>query len=227
MAQSIKLGSDIFLDASGVDGIKGTISAGDDLNNYIGYRYAGLWYINASSASVSNCPVSYAALICVPVGSSGVTQIAVNHTGVYYRNRSGSPITWSVWRRCVGALGSGYLGQITGNEGASAVSMTNNAWKTALSVPITETGVYIVEAALRFNASTVGVRAASISTNSTPNEASVLNTVQLAAQSSGTTLARLSSTIALDAGSTLYLHGFQNSGAALSATPRLRLVRLS
>lgn len=102
MAQSIIFGNDTFLAASGVDGNKGTITSGDDLNNYWGPRKAGLWVVNTASSNVSNCPLSYSGLIVIAIGQAGAQQILFNHTGVCYRDRIGSPATWSNWFKLTG-----------------------------------------------------------------------------------------------------------------------------
>ena len=102
MAQSIKLGNNVYLDASGVDGNKGTITSGDDLNNYWGPRKAGLWVVNTTSSNVSNCPLSYSGLIVIAIGQSGAQQILFNHTGICFRDRTGSPASWSHWFKVTG-----------------------------------------------------------------------------------------------------------------------------
>lgn len=93
MAKSIKLGSDTYLDASGIDGVKGTIMSGD-LNDYIGMRYAGIWYIGVTATAITNCPVGYGMLI---VGPS--IQLAIGKWEMYFRGYTGNPLTWSVWHK--------------------------------------------------------------------------------------------------------------------------------
>lgn len=97
MAKSIKLGSDTYLDASGVDGIKGVIRSGADLDNYYGERYAGLYYISASASDVSNCPVGYSGLLVIGSGSIGF-QLLWGKNSCYFRGRTGGTPTWGTWK---------------------------------------------------------------------------------------------------------------------------------
>ena len=101
MAQSIKLGSDTYLDASGVDGIKAILTSGD-LNDYYGIHKSGVYYLNASASSFSNCPQGYSTLLVSSGTSGGAQQMIVHRSGVWYRDRSGSPVTWSHWFKITG-----------------------------------------------------------------------------------------------------------------------------
>ena len=107
MAKSIKLGSDTYLDASGIVGIRGTIRSGN-LDDYRTKQQSGWWYIATSNTAITNCPAgaSYSHL-CVVTTSNGVdtdavNQVIVNLNGIWYRTRSGSPIRWSHWFKLTG-----------------------------------------------------------------------------------------------------------------------------
>ena len=101
MAQSIKLGNDVYLDASGVDGIKATLTSGN-LNDYYGIHKSGVYYLNASASSFSNCPQGYSTLFVYSGTSGGTQQMIVHRTGVWYRGQSGTPLKWSHWFKLTG-----------------------------------------------------------------------------------------------------------------------------
>lgn len=97
MAQSIDLGGSTFLDASAVDGIKGYIDTGDNLNNYYGMHSTGMYYV---SSGVTNAPTDYVALIVISGGTADTAptyQLAFNGNYVYARIRSSG--SWGSWRR--------------------------------------------------------------------------------------------------------------------------------
>lgn len=101
MAQSILLGSDTYLDASGVDGIKAILTSGD-LNDYYGIHKSGAYYLNGSASAFSNCPQGYSTLLVYSGTSGGGQQMIVHRSGIWYRDRSGSPVTWSHWFKLTG-----------------------------------------------------------------------------------------------------------------------------
>ena len=97
MAQSIDLGGSTFLDASAVDGIKGYIDTGDNLDNYYGMHATGMYYV---SSGVTNAPADYVALIVISGGTANTAptyQFAWGSSYVYARVRiTGS---WGSWHR--------------------------------------------------------------------------------------------------------------------------------
>lgn len=101
MAQSIKFGNDTYLDAGGVDGIKAVLTNGD-LNDYYGIHKSGVYYLNGSASSFSNCPQGYSTLLVFSGTSGGAQQMIVHRSGIWYRDRSGSPVTWSHWFKLTG-----------------------------------------------------------------------------------------------------------------------------
>ena len=100
MARSFKFKNGLFLDASAIHGIKGVLTSGD-LNDFYGDDYAGMYYLGATYSAFSNCPTGYAMfLVCTYYGAS--FQVVIKRSGIYYRDRSGSPASWSPWYRIVG-----------------------------------------------------------------------------------------------------------------------------
>ena len=101
MAQSIKLGNDVYLAAEGIDGIKGQLTSGD-LNDYYGVHKAGAYYLAASASAFSNCPQGYSILIVLSSNYGFGGQLLYNRSGIWYRDRSGSPLNWSHWFKITG-----------------------------------------------------------------------------------------------------------------------------
>lgn len=97
MAQSIKLGNDVYLDASGVDGIKATLTSGN-LDDYYGTHKSGIYYLGAAQSAFTNAPAGWAALIVCSVGAVSF-QLVYRYNGIWVRDRSGSPATWQAWRK--------------------------------------------------------------------------------------------------------------------------------
>lgn len=100
MAQSIKLGNDLFLDASGVDGIKAVLTSGD-LNDYYGVHKSGVYHLNATASAFSNCPQGYSVLFVYSGNLGFGAQMIYSRSGIWYRDRSGSPVNWSDWFKVV------------------------------------------------------------------------------------------------------------------------------
>ena len=74
---------------------RGNLGASDNLDDYIGFEYNGVWYLGATPI---NSPVNYAPLLVIATYSdSGVQVIFRPNLGVYMRQRSGSPRAWSSW----------------------------------------------------------------------------------------------------------------------------------
>lgn len=96
MAKSIKLGSDTYLAAAGVDGIKAILTSGD-LNDYYGVHKSGVYHLNASGSAFQNCPAGWSVLLCYS-GTSGFSGQMIYHSGaIYCRERSGNPVSWGHW----------------------------------------------------------------------------------------------------------------------------------
>lgn len=153
MAQSIKLGNDVYLDASGVDGIKATLTSGD-LDDYYGIHKSGTYYLGATQTDFTNAPTGWAGMIVCSVG--GVSfQIVWNGTGIYYRARSGNPASWGDWIRA----SSQNVGRVTGTvtnislgaggyvsigniytlgvpQGATVIGVGIRGWNGASDMPI-------------------------------------------------------------------------------------------
>lgn len=141
MAQSIKLGNDIFIAASGVDGNKGIITSGDDLDNYWGPRNAGLWVVNATASDVSNCPLSYCGLIVIALGQSGANQLAFSSSGIFKRSKVGATPTWTEWKSVTGGRVVGTASNIS--FGASGYVSLTNIYDAGVPQGATVTGVGI------------------------------------------------------------------------------------
>lgn len=124
MAQSILLGSDTYLDASGVDGIKAILTSGD-LNDYYGIHKSGAYYLNGSTSAFSNCPQGYSTLLVYSGTSGGGQQMIVHRSGIWYRDRSGNPASWSIWKNTNG-------GRVTGT--ASNISFGSSGYATLTTV---------------------------------------------------------------------------------------------
>ena len=74
---------------------RGSLGASDNLDNYIGFAYAGIWYLGQNPI---NSPTNFAPMIVVPGSEdSGVQVIFRPISGVFMRQRSGSPREWSSW----------------------------------------------------------------------------------------------------------------------------------
>lgn len=101
MAQSIILGSDTYLAAAGVDGIKAALSSGD-LNDYYGVHKSGVYHLNAGGSAFSNCPAGYSILLCYSGNSGFSGQMIFHGSTIYCRERSGSPVEWGHWYRFTG-----------------------------------------------------------------------------------------------------------------------------
>lgn len=146
--KSIKFENDTYLDARGVDGNKGTITSGDDLDNYWGPRKAGLWVVNTTRSEVANCPLSYSGLIVIAIGQSGAQQMIFNHTGIYYRDRtgSGSSIAWSTWRCILGREENIIDGFSMAASGSRSFSIQNNTRAVVHTMGLSNTlnGTYVV-----------------------------------------------------------------------------------
>lgn len=151
MAQSIRFGNDTYLDASGVDGIKATLTSGD-LNDYYGIHKSGIYYLGATQSAFSNAPTGWAALIVCSVGAVAF-QVVWNNDGLFYRARTGNPASWSVWKNASGgrvtgtasniSLGSGgYVSLTTVQaagvpDGAIVTGIGIRGWGGASDTPIT------------------------------------------------------------------------------------------
>lgn len=98
MAQSIKLGNDVYLAAEGIDGIKAVLTSGD-LDDYYGVHKAGVYHLNAGASAFSNAPTGYAVLLCYAGNSSFSGQMVVHGSTIYARERTGNPVAWTHWYR--------------------------------------------------------------------------------------------------------------------------------
>lgn len=78
------------------------ISAGTDLNDC---TETGLYYIGATQTNLINSPTGYAMML-VFKSSSMIVQLiirgATSTHGLYYRDYSGSPRSWSPWNHIQG-----------------------------------------------------------------------------------------------------------------------------
>lgn len=104
MAQSIKLVSDIYLDAQGVNGFKGILTSVDDLNELYMRHHSGIYYIGAD---VQNAPANYCMMVMIGTGESNASiafQLVQSYSKIYIRRRagSGSTYTWSAWYEFTG-----------------------------------------------------------------------------------------------------------------------------
>lgn len=104
MAQSIKLGSNLFLDAQGVNGYKGSLSSSDNLDNMYMRHHSGIYYIGAD---VQNAPANYCMMVMIGTGESNASiafQLVQSYSKIYIRRRtgSGSTYTWSAWYEFTG-----------------------------------------------------------------------------------------------------------------------------
>lgn len=104
MAQSIKLGSDTYLDAQGVNGYKGSLDSSDNLDNMYMRHHSGIYYLGAN---VQNSPANYCMMIMIGTGETNASiafQLVQSYTKIYIRRRagSGSTYTWSAWYEFTG-----------------------------------------------------------------------------------------------------------------------------
>lgn len=104
MAQSIKLGSDLFLDAQGVNGYKGPLTSSDNLDNMYMRHHSGVYYIGAN---VQNAPANYCMMLMIGTGEENASiafQLVQGYSKIYIRRRagSGSTYTWSAWYEFTG-----------------------------------------------------------------------------------------------------------------------------
>lgn len=74
---------------------KGNLGASDDLNDYIGFAYSGVWYLGETPI---NSPTNYAPLLVISTYTDNGVQVIFRPTvGVFMRQRSGTPREWSSW----------------------------------------------------------------------------------------------------------------------------------
>lgn len=93
MAKSIKLGSDTYLAAAGVDGIKGTITSSTDLDSMYSVHDSGLYRVNGATLAGS---AKWGMMIIVAESGFAIqwfTQASHQLVRVYQSS------TWSNWYR--------------------------------------------------------------------------------------------------------------------------------
>lgn len=98
MAQSIKLGNDTYLDASGIVGIKGVLSGAANIDSMSTAQTAGVYYLN----NVSTAPVTYGTLIIIAAYTTpnlAAFQILISGNAIYVRQNYGS---WGGWYKHTG-----------------------------------------------------------------------------------------------------------------------------
>jgi hypothetical protein len=102
MAKSIILGSDTYLHASGIVGIKAVLTSGN-LNNFVGFQNSGTYYLNAAQSAFSNSPLGWGVLIVIANNNNiATTQIAISTTAMFTRQYTGSPLAWTAWYKYTG-----------------------------------------------------------------------------------------------------------------------------
>lgn len=104
MAQSIKLGSDTYLDAQGVNGYKGTLTSSDDLDDMYMRHHSGIYYIGEN---VQNAPANFCMMVMIGTGEANASiafQLVQSYAKIYIRRRSGSgsTYTWGAWYEFTG-----------------------------------------------------------------------------------------------------------------------------
>lgn len=82
-------------DIKSVDTIGNYNGAQYDLNDLINRSDSGFYYVGAN---VENSPANYSGLITLVNNSGFSTQLLINPRNIYYRVRSGNPVTWGTWR---------------------------------------------------------------------------------------------------------------------------------
>lgn len=109
MAKSIKLGSDTYLDASGVVvnnsgallsnnlNFKGRLVNGADLNSLNDSTLRTGFY--SVGGGVINSAMEWCMLINVCDGTYGTFQIEFSGLQAYFRAYTGSPLAWTAWKR--------------------------------------------------------------------------------------------------------------------------------
>lgn len=78
---------------------KGTIASGDNLNNYIGNAYTGLYSVQNS---VTNSPADWSTLMVMSSSEDGGIQFVLVAGHLYVRQRAGNPRTWTAWTHFTG-----------------------------------------------------------------------------------------------------------------------------
>ena len=102
MAQSIKLGNDLYIARSGVAGVKGLLGSGDNLNDYWMVHQSGIYYL---SSGVTNSPVNYTFCYVCGSGESASApciQVVFAQNAIYTRSRYTQ--TWSSWYKYTGEI---------------------------------------------------------------------------------------------------------------------------
>lgn len=246
MAKSIKLGSDTYLDASGVYDVKGRITSAFDLNDYSTVDKAGTWVVH-TSGTVANSPSSatgtsssglYGMLfVGVYSNTSAKYQLFVNNVGVFYRAYTGNPASWSSWRRLVGAVMNDFAGYAvisdTSNPMVSVPSGTS--WTNVYSKKIPHTGRYLVEVSVRFTNNSNGRRSLGVIFSSTEGGASGASDFRIVGQNAvdgNHTYLHLVTYVYIndaEADNGMYINvvAAQTSGSALSVNPSVKLITLS
>lgn len=116
--KSIKLAGDTYLNASAIDGVKASLDANtNDLNNFKGTHYSGLYYWDGSAQN--NCPLGWSAVLIVGYGSV-TCQLVFGSGGAYVRRFAND--SWSNWIDLGGTDVSSYR-DTTSVPNASVVSV--------------------------------------------------------------------------------------------------------
>lgn len=80
-----------------------TLGSGSDLNDCTS---TGFYYLGASKTNLVNSPTGWAVMLVIGSPQSVVTQLiirgATSTHGLYYRDLSGSPASWSTWKMIQG-----------------------------------------------------------------------------------------------------------------------------
>ena len=77
----------------------GYLRSGDDLNDLYNSSDSGTYYI---STGVANSPIEWGVMLVIvnPNANSGAAfQLIWKPTEMYFRGRTGSPLTWRAWQK--------------------------------------------------------------------------------------------------------------------------------
>lgn len=103
MAQSIKLGNNVFLDVAGIDGVvKQTLTGNADIDALITSHDSGVYYCSNTSTT----PAAYGMLVLMSAGagSGAAYHVFISSTAnaIYVRYRSNN--TWGSWYKFSGTV---------------------------------------------------------------------------------------------------------------------------
>lgn len=126
-----------------------------------------------------------------------------------------------------GALANLHVGDRTAHDQSTAVNMSTSAYTNIASVSLAA-GTWVICATAQFASNSTGRRYAFLSTTSQSSSAADLRQhgASATAVNGGTTYLNVSCTMALTTSSTVYLIGWQNSGANLNTYGCITAVRI-